>query len=45
MVQETPASAKIKEFVAFGAKVTASDDLIVETGVIAMTTPETHYGL
>jgi len=36
---------KVKEIFASGAKVTALDDRMIETGVIVMTNPETHYGL
>jgi hypothetical protein len=36
---------KVKEIFAFGAKVTVLDDRMIETGVIVMTNPETHYGL
>jgi hypothetical protein len=45
MVQETPASAKGQGDRRFRAKVTVLDDGMIETGVIVMTTPETHYGL
>ena len=34
-----------KEIFAFGAEVTVLDDRMIETGVIVMTNPETHYGL
>ena len=36
---------KVKEIFASGAKVTVLDDRMIETGVIVMTNPETHYGL
>ncbi len=36
---------KAKEIFASGAKVTVLDDRMIETGVIVMTNPETHYGL
>jgi Na+-transporting methylmalonyl-CoA/oxaloacetate decarboxylase beta subunit len=36
---------KVKEIFASGAKVTVLDDRMIETGVIEMTNPETHYGL
>jgi hypothetical protein len=35
---------KGREIFASGAKVTVLDDRIIETGIIAMTNPETHYG-
>jgi hypothetical protein len=35
---------KGKEIFASGAKVTVLDDRIIETGIIVMTNPETHYG-
>ena len=35
----------VKEIFASGAKVTVLDDRMIETGVIVMTNPETHYGL
>jgi hypothetical protein len=36
---------KVKEIFASEAKVTVLDDRMIETGVIVMTNPETHYGL
>jgi len=36
---------KGKEIFDSGAKGTVLDDRIIETGVIVMTNPETHYGL
>ena len=36
---------EVKEIFAFGADVTLLDDRMIETGVIVMTNPETHYGL
>ena len=36
---------KVKDIFASGAKVTVLDDRMIETGVIVMTNPETHYGL
>jgi hypothetical protein len=36
---------KVKEIFASGTKVTVLDDRMIETGVIVMTNPETHYGL
>jgi hypothetical protein len=36
---------KMKEIFTSGAKVTVLDDRMIETGVIVMTNPETHYGL
>jgi hypothetical protein len=34
-----------KEISASGARATVLDGRMIETGVIVMTTPETHYGL
>ena len=36
---------KVKEIFASGAKVTVLNDRMIETCVIVMTDPETHYGL
>jgi hypothetical protein len=36
---------KVTKIFASGAKVTVLDDRMIETGVIVMTNPETHYGL
>ncbi len=34
-----------KKMSAFGAEMSALDDRMIETGIIAMTNPENHYGL
>lgn len=36
---------KVKEIFASGAEATVLEDRMIETGVIAMINPETHYGL
>jgi hypothetical protein len=43
--RESGEREKVKDIFASGAKVTVWDDRMIETGVILMTDPETHYGL
>jgi hypothetical protein len=36
---------EVKGIFVFGAEMTALDDRMIKTGVIVMTSPESHYGL